>query len=213
MLKGFDQDIAGLEIPDEVKQQLIEAANKRASGLTAKNEELLGKLTSTKQQAGENQSAAEKLAAMEALQEQKQLEAKQNYQQALDMTTKKSQTQIEELAKKVQGYEEKEKEQVINSEISNQLTELRINPLYQKMATSLFKSQTQLIDGKAMVGEKSLSEAIIEWSDTDEGKASRLAPDNTGGNANGGTQKSGSGNNMTPSEKRAADINKRFGKN
>ena len=48
MLKGFEEDFAGLELSDEVKTKLIEAANKRAGGLVSKNAELLEKLTQNK---------------------------------------------------------------------------------------------------------------------------------------------------------------------
>lgn len=212
MLEGFDQDIAGLELSDDVKAQLIEAANKRASGLVTKNEELLGKLSTTKKQANESQSAAEKLAAMEALQEQKELEAKQNYQEALEMTKNKSQKQIEELTAKVQDYEQKERSTLIGKGINDALTETRVNPLHIELVSTYFQQKAQLVDGKVMIGDKSLSDAIAEWAETDAGKAVRLAPDNSGGNATGGTQTQGSGKNMTDSEKRAADINKRFGK-
>lgn len=212
MLKGFDEDIAGLEVPDEVKQQLIEAANKRASGLVSKNEELLSKLSSTKTQVKESQSAAEKLAAMEALQAQKELEAKQNYDDALNMVKSQSQKQIEDLANKVAEYETKERNMMISKGINDVLAENRVNPLHQEYVASYFKQQAQLVDGKVMIGDKSLSDFASEWAESDQGKAVRLAPENTGGNATGGQNVSGSGKNMTEAEKRAADINKRFGK-
>ena len=140
MLKGFEEDFAGIDLPDEVKTRLIEAANKRASGLVTKNDELLSKLSVSKSSATESQGAVEKLAALEALQAQ------------------------------------------------------------------------QEFDGKVMVGDISLSDAIKEWAETDQGKAVRLAPDNSGGNSSGGTSRTGSGAILTDSDKRAADINKRFGK-
>ena len=41
-------------------------------------------------------------------------------------------------------------------------------------------------DGQAMIGEKSLSEYMKEWGDTPQGKASRIAASNSGGDAIGG---------------------------
>jgi hypothetical protein len=213
MLKGFEEDLADLDLPDEVKVQLVEAANKRATGLASKNEELLGKLSSTKTQVKESQSAAEKLAAMEALQAQKELEAKQNYDDALGMVKTQSQKQIDELAAKVADFETKERNTLIGKGINGALTEARVNPLHQELVSTYFKQQAQLVDGKVMIGDKSLSEAITEWADTDQGKSVRLAPDNSGGNASGGlTSRQGSGSNMTESEKRAAAINLRLNK-
>ncbi len=213
MLKGFEEDLAGLEIPDEIKTQLIETANKRASGLVTKNEELLNKLSTTKNQAKENQSASEKLAAMEALQEQQALEAKQNYDDALSMVKTQSQKQIEELSNRVTEFETKERNAMISKGINDALTEMRVNPLHQELVSTYFTQQAQLVDGKVTIGDKSLSEAMLEWSETDQGKSVRLAPDNSGGNANGGLSSvRGSGKNLTADEKRAADINKRFNK-
>lgn len=212
MLKGFEDDLAGLELPDEVKAQLVEAANKRASGLVSKNEELLSKLTTTKTQAKESQSAVEKLAAMEALQEQRELEAKQNYDQALELIKSKSQKEIEELASELSEYKTRERNSTINKSINDVLTENRVNPLHQEYVSSYFKQQAQLVDGKVMIGDKSLSDFASEWAESDAGKAVRLAPENTGGNASGGQNVSGSGKNLTDAEKRAADINKRLGK-
>ena len=64
-----------------------------------------------------------------------------------------------------------------------------------------------------MIGETSLSDAAKAWSETDQGKAVRLATDNSGGNSQGGTNKPGSDNTkQTDADKRANDINKRFGK-
>ena len=212
MLKGFEEDFAGLDLPDDIKNKLIDAANSRASGLVSKNDELLSKLSSTKQSANESQSAIQKLAAMEALQAQKELENKQNYDEALQLSNDKYTTQLNELTEKVGSYEKKERDTLIGLGISDALTEARVNPLYADLVNTNFKQQAQLIDGKVMVGDKSLSEAVQEWAETDQGKAVRLAPENSGGNSSGGTQVSGSGNKLSPSEQRAADINKRFGK-
>jgi hypothetical protein len=212
MLKGFEEDLSSLDLPDEVKSQLIEAANKRASGLVSKNEELLNKLSTTKSQAKESQSAAEKLAAMEALQEQRDLESKQNYDQALELIKSKSQKEVQELSEKVAQYEQKERNMLISKGINDVLAENRVNPLHQEYVSSYFKQNAQLVDGKVMIGDVSLSDFASEWAESDQGKAVRLAPESSGGNASGGTQAQGSGKNMTDAEKRAADINKRFNK-
>lgn len=213
MLNGFEEDLNGLELPDELKTQLIDAANKRASGLVTKNEELLSKLSTTKTQAKENQSASEKLAAMEALQEQQALEAKQNYDDALSMVKTQSQKQIEELSARVTDFETKERDSAISKGINEALTEMRVNPLHQELVSTYFKQQAQLVDGKVTIGDKSLSDAMTEWAETDQGKSVRLAPDNSNGNGNGGlSSRKGSGENLTADEKRAADINKRFNK-
>jgi len=213
MLKGFEEDFAGLELSDEIKTQLIDAANKRAGGLVSKNTELLEKLSQNKSSSMESQGAAEELAALKALREQQEQESKKNYDAALNLNSEKYTKQINELSEKVGQFETKERNTAIGNSINDALTEARVNPLYSDLVTNQFKQQAQLIDGKVMVGDVSLSDAIKTWSETDQGKAVRLAPENSGGNSNGGTSKPGSGNGKdTASDKRANDINKRFGK-
>ena len=214
MLNDFDKDLAGIDLSaDNASQLIIEAANKRAGGLVTKNEELLNKLSATKTQAKENQSASEKLAALEALQEQQSLEAKQNYDDALSMVKTQANKQVEELAARVADFESKERDTLINKGINDALTDMRVNPLHQELVSTFFTQQAQLVDGKVNIGDKSLSDAIAEWSETDQGKSVRLAPDNSGGNANGSLSSvKGSGKNLSNDEQRAADINKRFNK-
>lgn len=213
MLKGFEDDLSGIDLSDDVKKAILEAANKRASGLQSKNEELLGKLNNTKSSLKENQSAAEKLAAMEALQEQQALEAKQNYESALQLVQEKAQKTIDELTAQVEGFQTKERDTLIGGGIQDALTEARVNPLHMEYVSTYFKQQAQLVDGKVVIGDKSLQEAISEWSDTDQGKAVRLAPDNSGIGADGGKPRGpGSGKELTDDQKRAGDINKRLGR-
>jgi len=189
----------------------MEAINGLAGRLINKKTELEEKLSKTKTVANENQSAVEKLAALEALQQQKELEDKQNYEQALNLTNDKYTKQINELSEKVGLFEQKERSMLIGSSLSEALAEARVNPLHSEYVTSYFKQQAQLIDGKVVIGDKPLSDAIKEWSETDQGKAVRLAPDNARGDSLGTKNVSGSGNTMTPDEKRAHDINTRMG--
>jgi len=205
MLNGLDK-IEGLT-PEQ-----MEAVHQLAGGLTSKNTELLDKLASTKNVASENQSAVQKLAALEAQQQQKELEDKQNYEQALTLSSSKYTKQIDELSEMVSTFEKKERNTLIGNSLSEALTEARVNPLHLEYVNSYFKQQAQLIDGEVKIGDRTLSDAIKDWSETDHGKAVRLAPDNSGGNSKGSTQISGSGSKMTESEQRAFDINKRLGR-
>ncbi len=206
MLNGIDK-IEGLT-PEQ-----IEAINNIAGGLISKKSELEEKLARTKSVANENQSAVEKLAALEALQEQKELEAKQNYEEALKLHNEKYTKQINDLSEKIGTFETKERNTLISNSLSEELTKARVNPLHSEYVTSYFKQQAQLIDGQVVIGDKSLSEAIEQWSETDQGKAVRLAPVNDNGNSNGEPLSGGGGVNLSPEEQRAHDINKRLGRN
>ena len=204
MLNGLDK-IEGLT-PEQ-----MEAINGLAGGLISKKTELEEKLSKTKTVASENQSAVEKLAALEALQQQKELEDKQNYEQALTLTTDKYTKQINDLTEMVGSFQQKERNTTINTSLTEALTEARVNPLHSEYVTSYFKQQAQLIDGQVVIGDKPLSDAIKDWSETDQGKAVRLAPDNARGDSLGTKNVSGSGKTMSPEDKRANDINTRLG--
>ena len=204
MLNGLDK-IEGLT-PEQ-----MEAINGLAGGLISKKTELEEKLSKTKTVASENQSAVEKLAALEALQQQKELEDKQNYEQALTLTTDKYTKQINDLTEMVGSFQQKERNTTISTSLTEALTEARVNPLHSEYVTSYFKQQAQLIDGQVVIGDKPLSDAIKDWSETDQGKAVRLAPDNARGDSLGTKNVSGSGKTMSPEDKRANDINTRLG--
>ena len=165
MLKGFEEDFAGIDLPDEVKTKLIEAANKRASGLVTKNDELLSKLSVSKSSVTESQGAVEKLAALEALQAQQELENKQNYDAALSLNSDKFTKQIDELINENNSFKEEKRNTLIGKGITDELTKARVNPLYLDLVNTQFKSQAQLTDGKVMVGDISLSDAIQRAAD------------------------------------------------
>jgi len=55
-------------------------------------------------------------------------------------------------------------------------------PLIQQALSA----QAKIVDGQAMIGEKSLSEFMKEWAESPQGKASRVAASNQGGNGSGG---------------------------
>ena len=58
MLNGFEEDLAGIELSDEVKAQLIAAANKRAAGLSSKNGDVIGANTVLKEQVKQLEQSA-----------------------------------------------------------------------------------------------------------------------------------------------------------
>lgn len=187
MLKGFEEDLAGLELPDEVKSQLVEAANKRASGLVTKNEELLGKINKNKDAAGDKDAELEKLRQLAANVEQEREEAKGNYSKALELKEEQYSKQLEALQSQLSQKETALTGLLIDDGLSRALDGVNINPSLKAGAEAMLKSQAVLSEGKAMIGDKSLSDAVKEWADSDIGKNYCLAPNNSGGNANGGS--------------------------
>ena len=80
---------------------------------------------------------------------------------------------------------------------------MNVNPSLKQGAEAILRSQAIITDGKAMIGEKSLSEAVKEWADSDAGKAFCLAPSNNNGDANGS---GGNGSGSFSSDKAYADM-------
>ena len=187
MLKGFEEDLSGLELPDEVKSQLIEAANKRASGLVSKNEELLSKLSKNKDVVGDKDAELEKLRQLASNVEQEREEAKGNYSKALELKEQQYSKELEKLTSQLGEKESALTSLLIDDGLSRALDGVNINPSLKAGAEAMLKSQAILSEGKAMIGDKSLSDAVKEWAESDIGKNYCLAPNNSGGNANGGS--------------------------
>ena len=176
----------GSEKIEGLTPEQIEAINGIAGGLISKKTELEEKLSKTKSIATENQSAAEKLAALEASLEREQLEAKENYEGALSLKEKEFNAKIEKLTNSESEKDNLIHKLLVDNGLSAELVNLGVNKDLMPLIQQGFSSQATIVDGKAMIGEQSLSEYLKEWSETPQGKASRIAPANTGGNGNGG---------------------------
>lgn len=210
MLKGFDEDIAGLDLPDEVKATLIEKANERASGLVTKKDELLAKLNEKKDTDTATHAELEQLRQLKQTYDQEKAESQGKYQEALELAETRFKTEAEKLQAQLAEYQQREEQYLINDGLSNALDSAQIKPELKQAATALLKSQATISEGKAMIGEMSLSDYVNEWANSDEGKPFVLAPNNSGGNATGSQSPTNTNANLSPIEQRAAEINKRL---
>ena len=166
-------------------QPLIEAAVAEATeGLKNKNGELLAKLKKAQKDStidpAEFSALQENLSATEA-----------KLAEAL-----KTQKQLQTEADKSKKAYESETQFVSRLLVDNGLTEAIIKagvkPEMSKAVKAMLAGQVTLkVEGDkrtAMIGDKLLSDAVEEWSKSDEGKHFVTAPDNSGGGANGGGQ-------------------------
>ncbi|MFA5424623.1 MAG: hypothetical protein WC374_12285 [Phycisphaerae bacterium] len=183
-------------------QPLIEAAVAEATeGLKNKNGELLAKLKKAQKDStidpAEFSALQENLSATEA-----------KLAEALKM-----QKQLQTEADKSKKAYESETKFVSTLLIDNGLTEAIIKagvkPEMAKAVKAMLAGQVTLkVEGDkrtAMIGDKSLSDAVGEWAKSDEGKHFVTAPDNSGGGANGGGQGKGNVKTMTRSAFEALD--------
>lgn len=177
---AFDEnDPADVEL---VEKKIAEATD----GLKAKNKELMGALKAAKNGA---QIDPADHAALE--QERDELVNKLGDANKLLKTT----TKAAEDAAKALGDEKGFTERLL---ADNGLNEALLaagvkNPAHLKGAAALLRSGVKIevgADGArlAKIGDKSLADAVKEWSATDDGKAYVSAPQNGGGGGNGGTK-------------------------
>ena len=191
MLNGIDK-IEGL-----TAEQLV-AINGLAQGLLDKNTDLLGKVNSGKEKASGTVAELERLRILEQGLEQSKLEEAENYKGAL---TLKEQQYNADLEKLTNGSNEKDQlihKLLVENGLSAELIKLNVNPDLMGLIQQGLSATATVIDGQAMIGDKSLSEYMTEWGDTPQGKASRIAASNSGGDGFGGTS--------VPTGKKMADM-------
>tara|TARA_R110000772_G_scaffold137781_1_gene246708 strand:+ start:40 stop:648 length:609 start_codon:yes stop_codon:yes gene_type:complete len=197
MLKGLES--IDLSSPDAAAQ--IHAL---ALGLSDKNTELLGKVTDK-----ESLSASEvaKLKGLEDFKANSEIQAAkdaENWTEATRLQTEKHQKEMEDLGLIGKSDKELITKLLIDGGLSKALDGVKINPNLKLGAESLLRSTAVITEGKAMIGEKSLSEAVNEWASSDIGKAYCLAPENSGGDGLGGAGGAGQGKPLTLTERAIA---------
>jgi hypothetical protein len=180
MLEGID-GIEGLT-PEQ-----IEAVNGLAGGLAKKNAELLAKNKTVKE------GSAASVAELEALQQFKSnadiqaAEDAKNWEEATRLKQEAHDKELSAMTDKLSATDASLKTVLIDNGLSSALDGVNINKDLKAGAVAMLQGQAAIIDGKAMIGEKSLSDAVNEWAASEQGKAFCLAPANSGGNASGGS--------------------------
>jgi hypothetical protein len=184
--------LKGIENIDLTADDAVDQINALAAGLVSKKDELKDLLAKAntearKERIGEASAAElERLRQFEKTALRSQEEEKGNYQKALDMAQSDFTKQLESLQSQLQEKESALTKLLIDDGLNKALDGVNVNPSLKAGAEAILRSQAQLTDGKAMIGDKSLSDAVQEWAESDAGKAFCLAPNNSGGNANGG---------------------------
>lgn len=189
MLNGYDEDLNSIDFTlpaEQLKAQLSELANKRAEGLANKNGDVIGSNTLLKAQVKQLEDAAHsaKLKAAEEANDIVELNRLNTESAARALTT------AEERALSLEGENKGLKgnltKLLIDGGLSDALDGVKINPALKVGAVSMLRANATISDGQAMIGDKSLSDAVKEWAASDTGKAYCLAPQNSGGDALGG---------------------------
>ena len=179
MLNGVDK-IEGLT-EDQQKQ-----INALAQGLTEKNTELLGKINTGKDLSNASAAELEALKLFKQGADIKLAEEGKSYQDAKQLLIDNHNAELEKLKGTNSSNEALITKLLIDDGLNKALDGVKINPALKAGAEAMLRATAKITDGKAMIGDESLSEGVTKWAQSDAGKAFCLAPDNSGGDGNGG---------------------------
>ena len=186
----------GLENIDLSAPDAMDKINALAKGLTDSKQSLQDDLKRTKGLLGTEDSAQEKLRALEASIESADLLKKENYDGALAHEKKQHTEAMEKLVTSNETNEALIRSLLIDNGLSAELVKLGVNKDLMPLIQQGFSAQATIVDGRAVIGEKSLSDYMKEWGDTPQGKASRVGQKNSNSEGLGGNESS-QGKTMT----------------
>lgn len=175
----------------DVQAQIDEliAANE---ALQKKNRQLLGEAKAAKARAKGVEIDPEEHAAL-----QQEIEA---LRENLTKVQKASAGELEKLTKALTEKDGAIQSYLIDNGLADAMLKANVRPEMMPAVKAMLRQQTSIkaegSEYQALMGEKPLSEAVIEWAQSDAGKPFVIAPDNSGGGAAGGAA-----NNSGPSPK------------
>lgn len=180
----------------EVQKAIKDAVEEATNGLIKKRDELLAEVKSLRKKAEIDPEDYNRIK-----EENEQLKDKLTEQEKL---VKKSATDLEAAKKAMESESGFVQKLLIDNGLSEALTKAGVKPELAKAVKAMFAGQAQIkIDGEnrnAVIGDKSLSDYISEWSKSDDGKHFVVAPVNGGGGANGSNGANGGSKTMTRAE-------------
>jgi hypothetical protein len=197
MLNGLDK--IDLTAPDAMEQ-----INALAEGLISKNTELLAKVSTKDELTAAERSKLTALELSEANSQIEKAKAASDWAEADRLKDIAHNAKFEALEAENLSYKQSEESRLITDGINAQFIELKVNPLHSAGYLGMFKAQSKVVDGKAMIGDKTQSEYIAAWAQTDSGKAAIIAPENNGGDGFGGAGGAGQGKPLTLTERAIA---------
>lgn len=166
----------------EVQAAIKAAIEEAVTGLKNKNTELLGELKKARKDSAIDPEDYNRLKEEHSATQDKLAEVTKLF--------KAEQTNVEKIKKAYETEIGFTSQLLIDNGLNDALSSVNVKPELAKAAKALFKSNAAIkADGDArvpVIGDKSIADAIKEWSATDEGKHFILAPVNSGGGATGG---------------------------
>jgi len=188
----------------EGKAAIKAAVEEATSGLIKKRDELLNEVKTLRK------NSEIKPEAYQALKDEN--DALNDKLAETGKALKVAQSDTEKATKALQAESAAVSKMLIDNGLTEAITAAGVKPELAKAAKAMFASQATIkADGEtraAVIGDKSLSDFVTEWSKSDEGKHFVQAPENSGGGANGGSGRADTSQNQTSTQKIAAGLSK-----
>lgn len=186
-------DLNAPEVQEAIKAAVKTAVEAETSGLIAKRDELLSEVKRLKKG---QEIKPEQYEALE-----NELESYKDKLTEANKLVKNTQTEFEKVKKMFEAENSFTSKLLVDNGLQAELMKAGVtNPAHLKAVKSMLSSQVQVkVEGderKAVIGDKTLSDYVSEWSKSDEGKHFIAAPANTGGGSTGGGNASGGGKSM-----------------
>jgi seryl-tRNA synthetase len=179
-------------------QTAIEEATK---GLVKKRDELLAEVKKLRKDSSIDPDDYNRLK-----EEKETLSDKLN---ELTKTSKQYTAELERIKKAAADEAEYSSKLLVETNLNDAINSIGIKPEFNRAVKALFANQAQVIasqEGRSVkIGDKSVSDFMKEWSETDEGKSFRAAPINQGGGSTGGQGGKTGKKTITKSDYRALD--------
>lgn len=174
---------------EELQAKIDEAVSKATDGLSRKKDELLSEVKKLKKG---REIDPNDVVELETENEKLRTDLAASMKEL--KTVSKSLETAEGAFKSESGFT---RQMLIESGLNAELMKNGVtNPVRLKAVASMLKGSVDVVvDGEnrsAMAGDKTLADYVKEWAGSDEGKHFVDAPNNSGGNAQGGTNESGS---------------------
>ena len=184
----------GLDKIDLTADDAMDQINALAGGLVNKNSQLLEKLAGSKDT---NSASAAELEALKLFKQNadvKMAEDEKSYNDAKALTQEAHEEALAKIQSDADNANAQLKTLLIDNGLSAALDGVDINKNLKAGAVAMLQSSATIVDGKAMIGDESLSDAVKNWAASDTGKAFCNAPLNQGGDGGNGSESGNTGN-------------------
>lgn len=181
-LKVFED----LDISDEAKEKLVA----HFGGVVDKKNELMGKFQDARKKLREGEgpdakALRDELDNLKAAQQQREDEAKGNYEAALKTVQERAEKAIAEATERAAKAETGLTKLITERDVNTALEQVGVLPELKDAVIALHRDKVSIADDVAMIDEVPVADYFGAWAKTDGAKAFIAAETNTGGGAKG----------------------------